>query len=344
LPLGLAEAGLLLLSLIVPLVVVLAGMPPYLSYLTRRGRTVDDVHKRPPTKVPSPAGPVLFLGMIIGEVVAYLAFGSLVPLAVAGATAIAFLVGIVDDLSVVGGKTKPLLLLLAAVPLVALVRLQPDLYVSVITFPILGDTASHFTLYTVLAIASFPIVANAFNMMDAFNGELSTFTLIASLAVIFGMTLRFIYTGGYSLAHLASALPLVSVAAGFVVFNRYPSRAFDGNSGSLALGAMFASLAITGGVEVAAMIAIVPAILNSFYILSSVRGFVERRKMGGRPTYLGDDGRIYATPERSVPTTLVRLILLAGPRSERELVNGIIALTVVSCVLSAGISILTWVF
>ena len=37
----------------------------------------------------------------------------------------------------------------------------------------------------------------------------------------------------------------------------------------------------------AAMIAIVPAILNSFYTLSSVRGFVERRKMPTRPTYIG---------------------------------------------------------
>jgi UDP-N-acetylglucosamine--dolichyl-phosphate N-acetylglucosaminephosphotransferase len=109
------------------------------------------------------------------------------------------------------------------------------------------------------------------------------------------------------------------------------------------LGAMFAGLAITGGVEVAAMIAIVPAILNSFYTLSSVRGFVERRRMGGRPTYLGDDGRLYATADPSAPTTLVRLILLAGPQSERELVKNIMILVAASCLLSAAISILTWV-
>ncbi|MDE1853185.1 MAG: hypothetical protein KGI38_05480 [Thaumarchaeota archaeon] len=342
-PSGPTEAGLLVLSLLVPLAVTLAVMPSYLRSLTGRGRVVDDVHKRPPTKVPSPVGPVLLLGMVAGELVAYLAFGSLVPLAVAGAAAVAFSVGIADDLFVLGARTKPLLLLLAAAPLVSLVALEPDLYSSSLTLPLLGDTAPHFTIYTVLVIAAFPIVANAFNMMDSFNGQLPSFTLLVSLAVLFGMTLRYFYTSGYSLAHLASALPLTAVAAGFLVFNRYPSKAFDGDSGSLMLGAMFAALAVTGGIEVAAMIAMVPAILNSFYTLSSVRGFVERRRMGSRPTYIGDDGLIYATSDPSAPTTLVRLILLGGPQSERDLVNSILVLTAAACVLSVVISVLTWV-
>ncbi len=139
-------------------------------------------------------------------------------------------------------------------------------------------------------------------------------------------------------------LPLVAIAAGFFVFNRYPSKAFDGNSGSLMLGTMFASLAITGGVEIAAIIAIVPAILNSFYTLSSARGFIERRKMAARPTRLGEDGKMYASLERSSPNTLIRLILLSGPLEERDLVKNVLILTAVACLLSSAISILTWVF
>ena len=92
----------------------------------------------------------------------------------------------------------------------------------------------------------------------------------------------------------------------------------------------------------AAVIAIVPAILNSFYILSSVWGFVERRKMS-RPTYIGEDGRLYAAEDPAAPITLVRLILLAGPRSEEGLVKDIVVLTLVSCILSVVISVLTWV-
>jgi UDP-N-acetylglucosamine--dolichyl-phosphate N-acetylglucosaminephosphotransferase len=178
--------------------------------------------------------------------------------------------------------------------------------------------------------------------MDSFNGQISWFTLLTSLAVLLGVALRYIYTTGYSPARLASTIPLVAVALGFLIFNKYPSRAFDGDSGSLLFGAMYAGLAVTGGVEMAAMIAVVPAILNSFYTLSSVRGFVERRRMESRPTYIGDDGRLHATPDTSAPNTLVRLILLAGPLFENELVRSITVLTAVSCLLSAATSILSW--
>jgi UDP-N-acetylglucosamine--dolichyl-phosphate N-acetylglucosaminephosphotransferase len=339
----LAEAGLLL-SFVVPLLAVLLLMPGYVRMLVRSGRVVDDVHKIPPTKVASPAGPILLAGVLAGEAVAYLAFGSLLPLAIGGVAAVAFTVGMADDLFVLGGLTKPLLLILAAIPLVILARFESDLYTPVLTFPLLGDTAPHLIIYTLLAIAAFPIVANAFNMMDSFNGQVSWFTLLASLALSFGIALHSAYTSGFSLVHLAVALPLVAVAVGFLFFNKYPSKAFDGDSGSLMFGALFAGIAITGGVEVAAMIAIVPAILNSFYTLSSVRGFVERRKMGARPTYIGEDGKLYATTDPSAPTTIVRLILLGGPQSEKDLVKSILLLVAVSCILSAGISILTWGF
>jgi UDP-N-acetylglucosamine--dolichyl-phosphate N-acetylglucosaminephosphotransferase len=341
---GLADAGLLLFSFVIPLLVVALAMPRFSSYLAKSGRLADDVHKNPPTKVPFPVGPLLFLGALAGEVFAYLAFGSLVPLAVIGAAAVAFAIGLADDMFVLGGKTKPLLLVFAAVPLVVSAVFEKDLYESNLTFPLLGHIGEHFTIYILLVIIAFPVVANAFNMMDSFNGEISGFTLLASLALLFGVILHAVFVPSFSLARVASVLPLVAVAAGFFVFNKYPSRAFDGDSGALMLGAMFASLAITGGVEIAAMIAIVPAILNSFYTLSSVRGFVERREMAARPTRLGDDGKMYASLEPSSPDTLIRLILLSGPLDERDLVQSILVLTAVACLLSSVISILTWVY
>ena len=48
---------------------------------------------------------------------------------------------------------------------------------------------------------------------------------------------------------------------------------------------MFVILSIVGGVEIAALVALIPAVLNSYYILSSVRGLVERKQMAARPTY-----------------------------------------------------------
>jgi len=339
-----ANAGTLLLSFLVPLMVILVAMPPYLRYLRRRGMVVDDVHKTPPTKVPSPIGPVLLAGVIAGEAVAYLGFHSLVFVAMIGVAVIAFAIGLVDDLYVMGGKTKPLLLLLTGVPLALSVFSPESLYEPSLAFPLLGRTAEHFLIYTVLLLVAFPIVANAFNMMDSFNGELSWFTLLSSMALLFGVVLRTAYTSWNGTGKVAATLPLLAVAVGFLVFNRYPSRGFDGDSGALMLGALFAALAITDGVEIAAIVAIVPAVLNSFYTLWSVRGFVERRRMAARPTIIGSDGMLYAAPGKSAPNTLVRLILLAGPLTEEDLVKSVAILTAVGCLLSAGISIMTWVF
>ncbi|MDV3292796.1 MAG: hypothetical protein LYZ70_00825 [Nitrososphaerales archaeon] len=334
---------ILTLSFAVPLLFILLGMPPYLRFLARNGRVVDDVHKQPRTKVPSPVGPVIFVAAAAGEVVAYLTFGTLVPIAILGTAIVAFAVGLYDDILILGARTKPLLLILASSPLLISVIYQPNLYEPRLFFPILGATGEHFSIYTLLVVAAFPVVANAFNMMDSFNGEISSFAFLASLALTVGVLLHAYATPGFSLARAAAALPLLAVAAGFHVFNRHPSRAFDGNSGSLVFGSLFAANAITGGVEVAAIIAILPSILNSFYILSSLRGFVERRKMGARPTYMTGDGLLHASEEPSAPSTLVRLILLSGPLSEKELVKNIIQLTAVACLLSILTSVLTWV-
>jgi UDP-N-acetylmuramyl pentapeptide phosphotransferase/UDP-N-acetylglucosamine-1-phosphate transferase len=341
---GLLEGALLVVSFLLPFLAVNFGLPPYMKFLVRRGRVSDDAHKNPPVKVPEPVGPLLFLASLLGELFVALAYGSLVPVAIIIGTAIAFAIGLADDLYVLGGRTKPILLILAGLGFVGLVAFRTNIYRPVLTFPVLGDTAPHFFIYTILAIAAFPIVANAFNMMDSFNGEISSFTLLTSLALLVATALHAALVPGFSTTRVAAILPLVGVSAAFLLFNRYPSRAFDGDSGALMFGAMFAGLAITGGVEIAAMIAIVPAILNSFYTLSSVRGFVERRLMRSRPTYLGEDGMMHASVERNAPITLVRLILLGGPLAEKDLVKNVVILTGVACLLSIVISVLTWVF
>jgi len=336
-------AALLSLSFFVPLVFLLVSFPPFLRLLVRKGRVSIDVHKGPAFKVPEPAGPLLFAGVLVGEIVVFLATGSLVPVAVTLGAGVAFAIGLVDDLYVLGGRTKPLLLILAGLAFAGVILLKPDLYTPVLFFPLIESTSPHFIVYTVLAIIAFPVVSNAFNMMDSFNGEISWFTLLTSLALFVGVALRSIFTG-FSVIRIETILPLVAASVVFLVYNRYPSKAFDGDSGALMFGAMFAGLAVIGGVEIAAIIAIVPAILNSFYTLSSVRGFVERRRIKSRPTYVGEDGKLYASTEPSAPNTLIRLILLAGPLGEKDLVDNIVVLTAFSCLLSVAVSVLTWVY
>ena len=328
----------------VPFLIVLSLMPRYTRFLAKRGMVVEDVHKVAAPKVPSLAGPLLILSLAVGEVVQFAISQTILPLVIIAVVIIAGFVGLFDDLYVLSGKAKPLLLILAGVPLVVAELFNPTVWSSRLYFPLFfGPTGEHTTIFSILILASMPIVSNAYNMMDSFNGEISGFTFLTSLALIFGIGLRVFTSPGLATERLAVAIPLAAVSLAFYVFNRYPSKAFDGDSGALAFGAMYAALAVTGGVEFAAIVAIVPAILNSFYILSSVRGFVERRKMDARPTYLGEDGLLHASKEPSAPTTLVRMLLFDGPLSERKLVREILLLTGFACLLSAVTSFLTWV-
>ena len=115
-----------------------------------------------------------------------------------------------------------------------------------------------------------------------------------------------------------------------------------GTAGASSSAALYAALAIMGGVEIAALVAVIPAVLNSYYILWSVRGFVEHKQMGARPTYRGNDGRLYASEQPGAPTTLARMILRGEPMGEKELVRSILIISAFASALSIVTSAMTW--
>ena len=85
------------------------------------------------------------------------------------------------------------------------------------------------------------------------------------------------------------------------------------------MGAMYGAIAVAGNSEVIGAIALLPAVMNSFLFLSSVKKIVEHRQVKSRPTVLMDDFKLVASKEKKAPTTLVRLILADGPLSEKEI-------------------------
>jgi UDP-N-acetylmuramyl pentapeptide phosphotransferase/UDP-N-acetylglucosamine-1-phosphate transferase len=332
----------LALALVVPAAAVFLVMPRYIEFLRSRGRTTGDAHKGKDVRVPTPAGPLLIAALIIGEVVAWAFYGSVIPIVLIVVVLSVGLVGLYDDLRGLGGVVKPGLLALIGAFVVLAEYYYPSVYEPAVYFPLLTKTGTHFIILGLIVVASIPVASNAFNMLDAFNGEISGFTAIVSGALVVAILLRSYAIVSTTAATLAVALPLLGVSLAFYYFNRYPSRVFDGDSGSLTLGAMFVILSIVGGVEIAALVALIPALLNSYYILSSVRGLVERKEMAARPTYLGNDGRLYASTERRAPTTLTSMILLSGPLDERSLVRTILRICAYAAVLSVITSIITW--
>ena len=332
----------LLVAIFLPFLVVFALMPRYISYLRGKGRLTNDAHKGPEVRVPTPAGPLLMAAVVLGELGVWAYYGSILPLVVVGSVLIAGLIGLYDDLKGLGGVVKPALLVLSGGVVVLAHFLYPGVYDARLYFPLFTYTGTHYIIFALIVLASVPVASNAFNMLDAFNGEISGFTAIVSASLVLAIILRAVEDPSTTPTTIAIAIPLLSVSLAFYYFNRYPSRIFDGDSGSLMFGAMYVVLSIVGGVEIAALVALIPAVLNSYYILSSVRGLVERKQMTTRPTHVGQDGRLYAATEEAAPTTLARMVLLGGPLGEKELVNQILLICGFAAVLSVVTSAMTW--
>jgi UDP-GlcNAc:undecaprenyl-phosphate GlcNAc-1-phosphate transferase len=320
----------ILVSVISFFVIVLVT-PKMISSLISHGEVVQDYHKPDRPNVPRPAGPVLALGIAVAEILLYLLTWKIKVIAILLTTLIAFIVGLVDDRKVMPGWFKPVALVAAALPLIAL-----------------GAHGSHLNLvfgkadipllYIPLILIIIPIAGNTINSIDVLNGVASGFVIIAMIPLlvsiaVFGTNEIFI-----------AALPLLFGTIALYKYHKFPSKIFPGDSGTLLIGAMYGAIAIAGNSEIIGAIALLPAVMNSFLFLSSVKKIVEHRQVKSRPTILMNDFKLVASKERKAPTTLVRLILAEGPLSEKEIGYQIFRLAIFTSILAIISSILQYIF
>ena len=280
--------------------------PGLITTLTKRNMVVKDYNKITATMVARPGGPSILAGILASEFTLYAFFHTPEILAIIITTSLAFLVGFADDRKVLGGWFKPLALAGSAIPIILLGVYYPHL-----AFPLFGSVKIP-ELYLALIIFMIPVTGNAINSIDVLNGVASGFMTIAS----FALTICLVIVHNYDIA-LAS-LPLGFVSLAFYKYHKVPSKIFPGDSGALTLGAMYGTLAIIGHVEVIAAIALLPAVINSFLFLSSVKRVIEHRQIKAKPVVHTEDFRLMASDDKSAPVTLVRLILANGPMTEKQ--------------------------
>jgi len=329
-PLTLVTLLASILVIVISLVSILLLTPLTIRILKSRGFLVQDFHKPSKPLVPKPGGPAIIISLIIGESAVYLFTGNIGILALILVTAISGVIGLLDDAYTLSGVMKPVSLLIASLPILLL-----GTFSSHPEFPIFG--AVRLTLiYPLLVLIAIPVTANTVNTIDVLNGVVSGFITIAAIPIMFALALK-----GNTDMFLA-ALPIFTVSFGFYIFHKFPSRIFPGDSGSLSLGAIYGAIAIVGGVEIIGIIAILPAILNSFFFLSSVKRLVEHRKLKERPTIVLGENRLAASRSVSAPLTLVRLILADGPLTEKEITLNILKLTIYSAFLAIITASMTW--
>ena len=305
---------------------VLFLTPATIRSLTAKHKVVADAHKPEKPQVPRPAGPVIMISIAAAEIVLFILTMNIAVLAVLLTTAIAFLVGYIDDIRVMPGWFKPVALLAAAIPMVVL-----DIYVGEVygeSLNLIFGRAYIPLLYIPLIFVIIPITGNTINSIDVLNGVASGFLIIASIPLLASIAIF----GSYEV--FLAALPMLFASIAFYRYHKFPSRIFPGDSGTLLLGTMYGAVAIAGSSEIIGVIALLPAVMNSFLFLASVKRIVEHREVKARPTILTDDFKLAASTDSKAPATLVRLIVVDRPLGEREIGYQIFKLAIFTALLA----------
>lgn len=315
---SLSDTFFLISAIVVSLIsflVIFLVIPKSIRSLKSKGQVVKDFHKPGKPDVPRPAGPILLLGIASAEIILYVLTLNNAVLAILLTTVIGFIVGIVDDRKIMPGWFKPLALVAAAIPIILLGA--HGNYLNLIF-----GSAFIPILYIPLILVIIPIVGNTINSIDVLNGVASSSVIIALIPILASVLLF-----GNAYVFLAG-LPLLAGTLAFYKYHRYPSRIFPGDSGTLLMGTMLGAISIAGNSEIIAVIALLPAVMNSFLFLSSMKKIVEHREVKARPTILTDDFKLMASKDRRAPVTLLRLILSDGPLTEEEIIKQITKLAI----------------
>lgn len=291
-------------------------LAPAVIMLGRRLEIVGvDVHKPWKPIVPKTGGLAIILGTTTGMILGAHVSGFQLLIPVILSCLVAASIGLIEDLrGEIDPRLKPLLLIFASLPILISGAYSPRPLI-----PFLGRTRLY-KVYPVLVIASYPVVCNAINGLDVLNGS----ALLTSIPFLIMSSMIFYMRGDFQL--LILSLIFLAATVAMLPYNMYPAKTFIGNSGSLFIGAGITSIAIIGGIEVAAIIALMPQIMNEMYVLFSIRGLKSAKNIGKRPVIV-EDGVLTASKDPDAPITLLRMICAGNKIDERRAVY---AMTLIS--------------
>lgn len=312
------------------LVILLSGfgvsfvaIPLVMKKMKNLGIVGVDVHKKDHPSIPEMGGIGILIGLLASMIGAILLTPekSLIVVSFLTTTLIAGGIGVLDDLKPLSPKVKPFLTAFASLPILIMGTYYPRP-----VLPIIGRTR-----LTIIYPLTIPIViavtSNAVNMMDPFNGTMSGTCSILTIVLLISS----IFLGKDDAILLCAGL--LGTLLAFYYFNKYPSRVFSGDVGSLSVGAAVGAIAILGQVEVITLVAFMPQIMNAFYGLSTIGKLYERREVS-RPINILEDGRLAPSKDPKAPITLARMILARGPLTEREAVRVFMMLSAISGILA----------
>ena len=265
---------ILFLSFIISFIATLLVTPYWIKRAQKAGLTGRDMNKYNKVEVAEMGGVIVVFGFIFG-VLYYIALRNFyfsfdqttLPILAAVTTVLIItLVGVIDDL--LGWKIglrqyqKPILTLIAALPVMVINVGHEEMLL-----PFIG--AVDFGMIYPLLIVPIAIVgaSNAFNMLAGYNG------IESGMGVIILSVLGFVAwqnnLGWVSILALCMVFSLLA----FLIYNKYPSKIFPGDSLTYSVGALIAILAILGNMEKIALILFIPYFIEFFLKL---RGLMQK--------------------------------------------------------------------
>ena len=231
------------------LVTYLSG-EKFIRKLIKSGFVVPDVYKKE-TLVPTLGGLAIIAGVLVSLIVSIFLVPSIEHLLIFYFVIFTFAIfGLLDDLINVGRPLKIVAPFLMAFP-IALLNTDTSLWV-VITQIELGPFYSY-----IIAPLYLMVVVNLVNMHSGYNGLQSGLSTI----ILFFLTVKALMTHSYD--EVVYIAPIFGALVAFLWYNKYPSRLFEGNIGSLAVGAAIGGYIIMlNDMEVYGVIILIPHIAN----------------------------------------------------------------------------------
>ncbi|MBO3840244.1 MAG: hypothetical protein QXN75_05060 [Thermoproteota archaeon] len=323
----------MIISGLVGLLISWVAIKYILKNFVRRGIFGVDYHKPDRPQIPEMGGLAFIAGVAAASIPMLLLntyfAETLGMLATVLATGI---VGIVDDRMKLNAVAKPVLTVIAGIPLV-------------IIHPYRGTLALPFgivfripLLYILLIPGMLAVVSNSINMFDTMNGTATGSSLLTLITMFTAIVLKYLMRGGYdaNLAWLMFTTIFFPLLVLFV-YNKYPAKVFVGDTGTLSIGGALVAFSVINSCETLLVISLLPHLTNGFFNLSSVGRLFERSELSVRPILVSEDGSIIANKDSKAPITLTRFVAALGFRSEKEIIRAMMTL----CILSDLLVVLT---
>ncbi len=312
---------LLLVTALLSFIVTFAATPPLIRRMKSAGVFGIDVHKTDQPEVSEMGGFAIYAGFAAALVLtAFLGLNlELITVALLVVT-LSAMVGALDDVMHLGAKEKPLLGYIVGIPLILTAGNEPYL-----VFPLLGALWLGFAWFLIVPFGV-TAGANAVNTFAGFNGMETGCGAIVTFSLVIVGVLLLPPTNG--IGGLLMLTALFGALIGFFPYNRYPARVFTGDIGTLCIGSALAVAAFTLKIEIFAVIAVLPYIINYAMVLISVGKITESHQFTA--TQITSNGYLAPSKSYGVRKNLPDFILSKRPMKEPQLVRTLWVLCIIS--------------